>query len=190
MARRAGTSGSATGGTLVRGSADPLGHATAHEQVAPPSVRVPGISPAPRWRPGAAPPRGRDSVTTRSPGRGRGLDRPGPTRPPWAVLVPASAACIDARSQQPAEFLRQIAVLPSQAWVSIVDDRPLSGRRLRRLAERAGLVIERELVVLASPGSGVTVIEDVTAATGLRLPLLGSWRRWLATQHVVLARRL
>lgn len=127
--------------------------------------------------------------------------------------MPPSATSIDARKQRTDECLRQIADLPSQAWVSIVDDRPLSRLRLRRLARRSGLVIERELIVMPTVDAAVAVVEDVgrtartrerssseppftdtyviAPAVPLRLArkLPWSWTRWLAWDRVLLARR-
>ena len=183
------------------------------EEVAPPSVRAPDTSPVPMRRSGGAPVStgGRDSFTPRSPARGRGPGGQEPV-PPWAVLVPGSATSIDVRTQRTEQCLRQIAVLPPEAWVSIVDDRPLSRLRLRRLAHRAGLVIERELIVLRTADGAAAVVEDVGPAPGrarsLSAPpfsggsavapavplwlvrtLPWSWTRWLASDRVLLARR-
>lgn len=132
---------------------------------------------------------------------------------PWAVLLPPSTASIDARSLEASECLRQIALLPSRAWVSIVDDRPLSRLRLRHLARRAGLVIERELITLPTLDAAVAVIEDVGPAAAVRVrsspapPVMGasfvapmvtrwlvrtlpwSWARWLLSGRVLVARR-
>jgi hypothetical protein len=114
------------------------------------------------------------------------------------LLVPPSATSIDARTQTGDACLRQIAGLPSQAWVSIVDDRPLSRLRLRRLARRCGLVVERELIVLRTLGAAVAVVEDVGPHAAARVPfssapllriLPWSWTRWLASDRVLLARR-
>lgn len=127
--------------------------------------------------------------------------------------MPPSATSIDAGTQQVDECLRQIAGLPSQAWVAIVDDRPFSRLRLRRLARRCGLVIERELIVLRTVGAAVAVVEDAHPHAATRVPfssapfLVGggaltpvlpiwlvrmlpwSWTRWLASDRVLLARR-
>src|SRR2546423_308314 len=103
------------------------------EEVVPPSVRVPVTSPGPRWRTGGAPPEkgGSDPVTPLPPGRGRGPDRQG-LMPPWAVLLPSTSMSIDARTHGTDDCLRRLVELPSGAWVSIIDDRPLSRLRLRR----------------------------------------------------------
>jgi hypothetical protein len=151
-------------------------------QLGPPVVRVLDPSPNPQRRAGEIiPPRGgRDAVTLpRPPGRGRGLRTATPQRtapprrvdgqrgaggvpaqPPWVILAWTGMTLVDARKRRPREWLRQVGTLPSHAKVGIIDDRPLSRLRLRRLARRWNLLVERELILAPSVDAPVAVLED------------------------------
>jgi hypothetical protein len=185
------------------------------------TVRASGSSPRPRWRPGEPPKNGGPAQIRPPllPGQGRGRHRLGTVDelrsqrvPPWAVFVPPDATSIEARAQRVEECLRQIAALAPDSWVSIVDDGPLGRWRLRRLAKRSGLVIERELVVL--PAVDTTVIVEDATRTRWRAPggqvispfagglpadlpvalwparwLRSAWRRRWTAERLLLARR-
>jgi hypothetical protein len=145
-------------------------------QLGSPVVRVLDPSPNPQRRAGEIiPPRGgRDAVTLpRPPGRGRGLRTATPqpvngqrgvggvpAQPPWVILAWTGMTLIDARQRRPREWLRQVGTLPSHARVGIIDDRPLSRLRLRRLARRWNLLVERELILAPSVDAPVAVLED------------------------------
>lgn len=163
----------------------------------PPTVRVPGTSPRPLWRSGGGPPKdgGPSQIgPPRPPGRGREhghlslvAEPEEGNAPPWAVFVPRDARSVDLRRHSAAGRLRELAVVPSGSWVSILDDRPFSHWRLRRVASAVGLVVERELVVVRV--AGATVVLDAAAPDG-GLGLLGRSRtRWWARERVLLARR-
>ena len=66
---------------------------------------------------------------------------------------------IDIRSG-PVETHQLSAELP----VVLMDHRPLSRRRLRRVARDLGVVLEREFVVLPTIGRPMVVIDDVETA--------------------------
>ena len=66
---------------------------------------------------------------------------------------------IDIRSG-PVETHQLSAELP----VVLMDQRPLSRRRLRRVARDLGVVLEREFVVLPTIGRPMVVIDDVETA--------------------------
>jgi hypothetical protein len=84
-----------------------------------------------------------------------------PPPPPWVILAWTGMTLIDARNHRPRESLRQIGNLPSHARVGILDDRPLSRFRLRRLARRWNLLVERELILAPSVDAPVAVLEDI-----------------------------
>lgn len=153
--------------------------------LAPLSVRVPGASPYPRGDLAAPPLRRIQAVTRSRLGRqARGADprvplprtaveTPGvvadrvtPELPadapaPWAVLSPENTVAVDARGRRAAGCRREVAALPAGTWVTVIDDRLLSRWRLRRLARRCGLEIERELIVLPDFAAPLAVVEDV-----------------------------
>lgn len=79
--------------------------------------------------------------------------------PPWTLLCPENARQVGARDPWQA-----LSRLPAGTPVTVVDDRPLSRWRLRRLARRAGICIERELIVLPTCGRPIAVVDDVESA--------------------------
>lgn len=153
----------------------------------PLSVRVPGASPYPRGELAAPPLRKIQAVTRSRLGRqARGADprvpfprtttendldpgaapregvAPAPDSPaPWSVLTPENTVAVDVRRHRASSFRSQVNALPSGTWVTVIDDHTLSRWRLRRLARRTGLDIERELIVLPDFGAPVAVVEDV-----------------------------
>lgn len=79
---------------------------------------------------------------------------------PWLTLCPAGTVEIDAR-----EVRGGIAgQLPADTSVVLVDDRPFSRRRLRRLADQLSVVIEREVIVLPTLGRPIILVDDTEAA--------------------------
>ena len=121
---------------------------------------------------------------------------------------------VDTRAHRFRHCVRLLEDLPEGAWVAILDDRPLSRVRLRRMARRAGVAVERELLVLPSLEAPASVVEDVEGAVrrhwstgasrrtapGLAAPLsevahrVGrglpwAWTGWLVRGRVVVARR-
>jgi hypothetical protein len=86
--------------------------------------------------------------------------RPDRTSPPWLTLCPAGTVEIDARE------VRRVVTgqLPADTPVVLVDGRPFSRRRLRRLADRLSVMIERELIVLPSVGRPIILVDDTEAA--------------------------
>jgi hypothetical protein len=84
----------------------------------------------------------------------------GPVASPWLTLCPAGTVEIDARDVRGALAGRR----PANTPVVLVDDRPFSRRRLRRLADRLSVVIERELIVLPTVGRPIILVDDTEAA--------------------------
>lgn len=128
---------------------------------------------------------------------------------PWTALVPPGARVIDATRRRARECAQEIAALEPESWVAVVDRRVLSRVRLRLLARRGELAIERELVKVgrgsarnvfvelvqsspATPRSRRTLPTDVAnagvlasrSALSSALPLL-----WLASDRVLVAKR-
>jgi hypothetical protein len=89
----------------------------------------------------------------------QGAERTSPAASPWLTLCPAGTVEIDARDVRGAARQR-----PADTPVVIVDDRPFSRRRLRRLADRLSVVIERELIVLPTVGRPIILVDDTEAA--------------------------
>lgn len=160
---------------------------------ASPSVRVPDDTLT-SLRAGDCPLEIRGAeLASPSPGRGRG---PRPDEVPlWALLVPEGTVSLDARRQSTAACVRRIAGLPPQSWVSVVDDRPLSWLRLRVLARRCGLVVERELVAVPTVDAATALAEHggrhglPHSGTTIVRVLPWTWSRWLIRDRVLLARR-
>jgi hypothetical protein len=75
-------------------------------------------------------------------------------RPPWLVLAPADA--VELRSHATREAQR----LVPGTWVVLVANRPLARRHLRQAAQRAGISVHRELVVLPSTRHPLVVVDD------------------------------
>jgi hypothetical protein len=78
---------------------------------------------------------------------------------PWLQLCPPGTVEIDIRSE-PIDQLQLAAGHP----VALMDQRPLSRRRLRAAAGRLGVVVEREFVVLPTIARPMVVIDDVEEA--------------------------
>jgi hypothetical protein len=78
---------------------------------------------------------------------------------PWTLLCAEDTVHFTARERR-----GSLSVLPSGTRLTIVDDRLLSRWRLRRLARRSGIVIERELIVLPSCRAPIAVVDDVESA--------------------------
>jgi hypothetical protein len=87
-------------------------------------------------------------------------ERTSPATSPWLTLCPAGTVEIDARDGRGAIA----GHLPADTPVVLVDDRPFSRRRLRRLADRLSVVIERELIVLPTVGRPIILVDDTEAA--------------------------
>jgi hypothetical protein len=87
-------------------------------------------------------------------------ERTSPATSPWLTLCPAGTVEIDARKAQGAIA----GHLPADTPVVLVDDRPFSRLRLRRLADRLSVVIERELIVLPTVGRPIILVDDTEAA--------------------------
>lgn len=109
-------------------------------------------------------------VTVRT-SRGRGVPgRVGPALPfaprsqvaassaPWLTLCPASTRLI----RDPAA--EQVRRLARGERVVLVSDRPLGRRRLRRVARRSGLEVERELLVLPGTRRALVTVDEHPAA--------------------------
>jgi hypothetical protein len=87
-------------------------------------------------------------------------DRTGPAASPWLTLCPAGTVEIDAREVRGATA----GQLPADTPVVLVDDRPFSRRRLRRLADQLSVVIEREFIVLPTVGRPIILVDDTEGA--------------------------
>ncbi len=79
-----------------------------------------------------------------------------------ATLAPPGTAVVEVRE------LRDAPGMPPRVGVGehvlLVDGGHFSPRRLRRIARRAGLVVDRELTVLPSLHEPAFVVEDATAS--------------------------
>lgn len=76
---------------------------------------------------------------------------------PWLTLGPPDM--VELRRPRLATMRR----LPAGTAFCLVLDAPGSRRRLRRLARRAGLEVDRELLVLPSTSTPVVVLDDSAA---------------------------
>lgn len=79
---------------------------------------------------------------------------PAGERRPWLVLAPADAIELEPRS------MRKTLRLAPGTPVVLVANRPLAQRHLRRVAGRAGISVQRELIVLPSTRSPLVVVDD------------------------------
>jgi hypothetical protein len=77
---------------------------------------------------------------------------------PWLALCPPDAHVVSARS------VRQLRKLPWGTVVVIAVDQPFSRWRLGHLTRRAGITVDRELIVLPSAAHPVVVVDDVEPA--------------------------
>lgn len=82
-----------------------------------------------------------------------------PPKSPWLQLCPPGTVELDIRSG-PVEAPHLSAGLP----VVLMDQRPFSRRRLRRVARDLGIMLEREFVVLPTIDRPMVIIDDVQAA--------------------------
>ncbi|TDU83935.1 hypothetical protein EV138_6399 [Kribbella voronezhensis] len=74
---------------------------------------------------------------------------------PWMTLCPPGTLEIDVRTDDAV-----VAELEPGLPVLLVDQRPFSRRRLRRLARRLALEIEREVIVLPTLHRPVVLVDD------------------------------
>jgi hypothetical protein len=77
---------------------------------------------------------------------------------PWLALCPPGTVEVDVRRGWRA------LMLPEGTPVALLDGRPLGRRRLRRIARRLPMTVERELVVLPSASHPIVVLDDTKAA--------------------------
>lgn len=82
------------------------------------------------------------------------------TTSPWMTLCPFGTVEIDARSIDAGTADQLKPNLP----VVLIDQRPLSRRRLRRLAGMLSIEIEREFIVLPTLRDPLILIDDTEAA--------------------------
>lgn len=82
------------------------------------------------------------------------------TTSPWMTLCPLGTLEIDARTIDAATADRLKPNLP----VVLIDQRPLSRRRLRRLARALSIEVEREFIVLPTLRHPLILIDDTEAA--------------------------
>ncbi|MDX6246895.1 MAG: hypothetical protein QOF10_255 [Kribbellaceae bacterium] len=85
---------------------------------------------------------------------------PHPRLSPWMALCPLGTIEIDARTTDAAGVGRLAPDLP----VVLLDQRPFARRRLRRLARRFSVEVEREFIVLPTMRSAIVLIDDTEAA--------------------------
>lgn len=78
--------------------------------------------------------------------------------PPWTVLCDSDVLLIAAPTRH---ALRQV---PSGRQVALAVDRPLARLRLRRLARRCDVVVERELIVVPTTANPIAVVDDEESA--------------------------
>jgi hypothetical protein len=79
--------------------------------------------------------------------------------PPWLQLCPPGTAEIDLRSGPVVT-----AELSGEFPVVLIDQRPFSRRRMRRVARELGVVLEREFVVVPSVDRPLVVVDDTREA--------------------------
>lgn len=94
------------------------------------------------------------AATSVTPGPASTPDRAHVATGPWRLLGPEGmvetrGACAPA-----------LRALPVGTAVCLVEDRALARWRLRRLARRAGIVVERELIVLPRVSAPIVVLDD------------------------------
>ncbi|MGH3445761.1 MAG: hypothetical protein ACRDPB_10340 [Nocardioidaceae bacterium] len=94
------------------------------------------------------------------------LHPPVTRRPPSERLAgaPWLALCVPGAVQLRDPSSSELRALPPGSAVVLVSDRPLSRRRLRASARRAGVVVERELIVLPSTAHPVAAVDDTGSA--------------------------
>jgi hypothetical protein len=79
---------------------------------------------------------------------------PAARRPPWVVLAPADAV------QLASHAVRESQRLAPGTPVVLVANRPFARRHLRRTAQRAGISVRRELLVLPDVRHPLVVLDD------------------------------
>jgi hypothetical protein len=84
----------------------------------------------------------------------------GLTHSPWLALCPRRALELRDPDQ------RSLELLPSGTAVALVSDGLLGRWRLRGRARRAGVRVDRELIVVPSTRSPIVVLDDSRAAVG------------------------
>lgn len=89
---------------------------------------------------------------------------PHPRLSPWLALCPLGTLELDARTLDLRKADAEIDQLTPELPVVLIDQRPFSRRRLRRLARRLGVEVEREFIVLPTLGNPIAVIDDTEAA--------------------------
>ena len=82
-----------------------------------------------------------------------------------ALLVPPGTPVVTVDRTRPPSGTA-LPVLSAGERLVLLDGRRLAVRRLRRLARSAGLVVDRELVVLPSLGEAAFVVEDAPESLG------------------------
>jgi hypothetical protein len=82
-----------------------------------------------------------------------------------ALLVPRWTPVVHVHGTRPASGRAIPQLLPGEQLV-LIDGRRLSARRLRQLALDAGLVVDRELVVLPDLSTAAFVVEDAVESMG------------------------
>jgi hypothetical protein len=83
---------------------------------------------------------------------------------PWMTLCPLGTLEIDARTIDDERIDYVSDQLKPELPVVLIDQRPFSRRRLRRLARELSIEIEREFVVLPTLGRPIVLIDDTEPA--------------------------
>jgi hypothetical protein len=78
---------------------------------------------------------------------------------PWLVFCPVGTAEIHVR-----HGWRAVRGLPARTPVVLVDSRPASRGRLRRIARKLSITVERELIVLPTASNPIVVLDDTRDA--------------------------
>jgi hypothetical protein len=86
--------------------------------------------------------------------------RPLSAVPPWMTLCPLGTVEIDARTFGAGDTEQLKPDLP----VVLIDQRPFSRRRLRKLARQLSIAVEREFIVLPTLRRPIVLIDDTEAA--------------------------
>jgi hypothetical protein len=89
---------------------------------------------------------------------------PQPRVSPWLAICPPGTLELDARKIDLRRAQAEIEQLTPELPVVLIDQRPFSRRKLRRLALRLGVEVEREFIVLPTLGHPIVVIDDTGAA--------------------------
>jgi hypothetical protein len=78
---------------------------------------------------------------------------------PWLVLCPVGTAEVHVQ-----HGWRAVRQLPAGTPVALIDSRPASRSRLRRIARKLPMTVERELIVLPTAGHPIVVMDDTSDA--------------------------